>query len=252
MRLDLDRIRAIIAAPHSFYGSGQVPVRKDARLNPGARDFIGTQLDPSMHVLDIGCGSGETLLLYSDRFRAGVGIDTDPVHLQLAQQAQRGRAVANVEFLLLDVLQMDERFDPHTFDFVISQRGPVGPDPVSLQAALRVLRPNRLLFCELIGDLHHQEARELFEQQPRRNQMVRTNEEITEQDRNRRDRDHASRDVGRWRKAVTNRLHRKVRIGPVQTGLFRHGRRSIGCSPGAMPAAARFGAPAEPSALCRS
>src|SRR5689334_23206122 len=146
MKLDLERISAIIATPHSFYGSGQASVRNDARLNPGARDFIGTQLDPSMHVLDIGCGSGETLLSYSDRFRAGVGIDTDPAHLDLAQLAQRERAVANVEFLLLDSLHMDERFEPHTFDFVFSQRGPLGPDPASLQAALRVLRPNGLLF----------------------------------------------------------------------------------------------------------
>jgi SAM-dependent methyltransferase len=117
-----------------------------------------------MHVLDIGCGNGETLLGYSNRFRAGVGIDRDPAHLRLAQQAQHQRAVANVEFLFLDVLEMEQRFKPETFDFVFSQRGPIGPDPVSLQAALRVLRPNGLLFCELIGELHHQEARELFEQ----------------------------------------------------------------------------------------
>jgi SAM-dependent methyltransferase len=174
MRLDLDRIRTIIDAPHSFYGSGQAPVRNDARLHPGARDFIGTQLDPTMHVLDIGCGSGETLLVYSNRFRAGVGVDTDPAHLHLAQEAQHERAVANVEFLLLDILEMDERFEPHTFDFVISQRGPIGSAPASLQTALR---PNGLLFCELIGDLHHQETRELFDQRPRHNQMMRTNEQ---------------------------------------------------------------------------
>jgi SAM-dependent methyltransferase len=177
MRLDLERIRAIIDAPHSFYGSGQAPVRNDARLNPGARDFIGTQLEPSMDVLDVGCGSGETLLLYHDRFRSGVGIDSDPAHLDLAQQARHARVVTNVEFLLLDVLQLNERCEPEMFDFVISQRGPIGLDPVSLQVALRVLRPNGLLFCELIGDLHHQEASELFQERPLRNQMMRTNEQ---------------------------------------------------------------------------
>src|SRR5215213_6546150 len=100
MMLDLDRIRAIIDAPHSFYSSGQAPVRNDARLHPGARDFISTQLEPAMHVLDIGCGSGETLLSNNDRFRAGVGIDTDSAHLGLAQEAQYERAITNVEFLL--------------------------------------------------------------------------------------------------------------------------------------------------------
>jgi len=177
MTLDLDRIQAIIDAPHSFYGSGQGPVRNDARLNPGARDFIGTQLDATMHVLDIGCGNGETLLEYGDRFRAGVGIDNDPAHLRLAREAQQGRAITNVEFLLLDVLKLREHFEPDTFDFVFSQRGPLGSHTGVLQAALRVLRPNGLLFCELIGDLHHQEARELFGQGPRQNQLVRTSEQ---------------------------------------------------------------------------
>jgi SAM-dependent methyltransferase len=176
MTLDMDRIRTILGAPHSFYGASQAPVIKDMRLNPGTQDFIGTQLTPTMRVLDIGCGSGETLLVYSHRFHAGIGIDIDPAHIRLAQEAQHARGVTNVEFLLLDALAINEHFEPFSFDFVFSQRGPIGLDPAGLQAALRVLRPNGLLFCELIGEVHHQEARELFEQRPLRNQITQTHE----------------------------------------------------------------------------
>lgn len=176
MTLDLDRIRAILDAPHTFYGSEQAPVVKDMRLNPGTRDFIGTQLDLTMRVLDIGCGNGETLLIHSHRFQTGIGIDIDPAHIRLAQESQQARGIANVEFLLLDVLTVGERFEQDTFDFVFSQRGPLGFDPVGLQAVLRVLRSDGLLFCELIGDAHHKEARELFEPRPRWNQVAHTRE----------------------------------------------------------------------------
>lgn len=172
MTLDTDRIRAILGAPHSFYGADQAPVLKDMRLNPGTRDFIGTQLGPMMRVLDVGCGNGETLLVHSHRFHTGVGIDNDPVHIRLAQETQFEQGVTNVKFLLLDMLAISEHFEPNTFDFVFSQRGPIGIDPTGMQRVLRVLRSNGLLFCELIGEVHHQEAQELFEQHPRRNQST--------------------------------------------------------------------------------
>lgn len=41
-----------------------------------------------------------------------------------------------------------------------------------VQAALSVLRPGGLTFSEVIGDLHHQEVREVFSQGPRFNQLV--------------------------------------------------------------------------------
>jgi hypothetical protein len=44
------------------------------------------------------------------------------------------------------------------FDFVFTERGPVGYDSRSIQAALSVLKTDGLLFYEAIGDLHHQQS----------------------------------------------------------------------------------------------
>jgi SAM-dependent methyltransferase len=176
MPLDQSRLRAILEAEHSYYGSRQATFRNDMRLYPGAGDLIAAHLEPHMRVLDVGCGNGETLLQNSARFASGVGIDNDPAHLQLAEQAKRARGVTNVEFLLLDYLRESEQLEAASFDFVWTQRGPIGYSEPPVRAALRLLKPDGLLFCEMIGDLHHQEVRELFDSGPRHNQVTRTSD----------------------------------------------------------------------------
>ena len=180
MNIDHDRIQAILNAEHSFYGSGEAPVRNDARLNPGTGDFLGTQFTSSMQVLDAGCGSGTTLLEYNQRFQHGLGIDNDPAHIQLAKNAQQARVATNVEFRLLDFINEANQLEPESFDFIFSQRGPIGDTEHSIQLALRVLRPNGLIFCEEIGDLHHQEVHQVFGHAPRNNAMIHTSDQLTD------------------------------------------------------------------------
>ena len=131
-----------------------------------------------MRVLDIGCGRGETLLRYSDRFRDGVGVDHDPDHIRLAKEALDTRGVENVTFRQLDFVEQGKDFGEEAFDCVFSERGLAAYSTGPLQAALYVLRNNGLIFCEVIGDLHHQEARELFGGGPRLNQAIRTSEQV--------------------------------------------------------------------------
>ena len=171
--IDQDRVRCILSAEHSFYGSHNVAIRKDNRWHPGTGNLIAAQFLPTMHVLDVGCGHGETLLEHSTRFETGIGIDYDPNHIQMAQQARVTRDVKNVKFLLLDFPREFKRLPPASFDIVFSQRGPIDETSLSIQAALRLLRPHGLLFCELMGELHHQEARELFKYQLSSNHMTR-------------------------------------------------------------------------------
>ncbi len=178
MELDRERLRRILEAEHSYYGSAAANYRNDDRLNPGARDLIASQFCPGMRVLDIGCGNGVTLLENCHRFSSGLGIDNDPEHIHLAEDALRESDATNVEFRLLDFLEDAEELKPESFDFVFTQRGPVGYNSFGIQAALSLLNTGGLLFCEVIGDLHHQEVRELFGTGPRLNQMISTLDQV--------------------------------------------------------------------------
>ena len=174
MELDQDRLRAILGAGHSYYRSQPAETRKDDRLTPGASDFIASQFSPSMRVLDVGCGNGATLLENGHRFASGLGVDNDSAHIGLAKEALQQRGYANIEFRLLDFLEDGHELEPESFDFVFTQRGPIGYDSYGIQAALRVLKDDGLLFCEMIGNLHHQEVAEVFGPGLLRNQMIRT------------------------------------------------------------------------------
>lgn len=174
MELDQDRVRAILEGNHSYYSPRPARTRIDNRLAPKASDFIASQLGPSTRVLDIGCGNGATLLENSHRFASGLGIDNDQAHIDLAREALRQGESKNVEFRLLDLLEDSDDLEPESFDFVFSERGPIGYNSYGIQAALRVLRDDGILFCEMIGNLHHQEAAEVFGPRLLRNQMIRT------------------------------------------------------------------------------
>ncbi len=128
MELDQDRLRAILEASHSYYGSHAPETRIDDRLAPSASDFIASQFSPDMRVLDVGCGSGATLLDNAHRFAAGRGIDDDPAHVRLAEEALRRSGRDNVEFRLLDFPEDGHELEAESFDFVFSERGPIGYD----------------------------------------------------------------------------------------------------------------------------
>ena len=148
MDLDQDRLRAILEADHSYYGSHATEPRIDERLAPSASDFIASQFSPDMCVLDVGCGSGTTLLENGHRIASGLGIDDDPTHIGLAEEALRRRGRSNVDFRLLDFLEDGHELEPESFDFVFSERGPIGYDSYGIQAALSTYQspePNRSL-----------------------------------------------------------------------------------------------------------
>ena len=110
----------------------------------------------------------------------GLGIDNDPDHVALAEEALQKSGCANVEFRLLNFPEDRDELQPESFNFAFTERGPIGYDSYGIQAALRLLKDDGLLFCEMIGNLHLQEVAELFGPsqtlQPR-NQMIRTLEQ---------------------------------------------------------------------------
>ena len=80
----------------------------------------------------------------------------------MAEDALREKGDTNLEFRLLDFVEDVQDLEPESFDFAFTERGPIGYNSHGIRAALRVLRADGLLFCEMIGNLHHQEVAELF------------------------------------------------------------------------------------------
>ena len=163
MKLDLERIHAILNGEHSYYGGRDIPIREDARWDLGPySDFIQRYLSPTMRVLDVGCGNGHILMEMSKSFQYGLGIDNDPDHIQMAEDAKRTEAIENVEFRLLDYPRQTAQIEAESFDMVTSIRGPVPDTAEGIQAAYRLLRDDGLLFCHEIGELHHREVDAVF------------------------------------------------------------------------------------------
>lgn len=163
MQIDRDRIQAILKAEHTYYGKDEIPVRIDDRWMPYWQHRIAPQLSPEMRVLDVGCGKGHFLLELSTHFAAGLGIDNDPEHIELAQEAKRAEGIDNVEFLLLDYPGEVARLELASFDMVVSLRGPLTDTPEGIQAARDLLCPEGLLYCEEIAELHQKEKRAIFD-----------------------------------------------------------------------------------------
>jgi SAM-dependent methyltransferase len=163
MQIDRDRIQAILRAEHSFFRGGDIPYRVDRRWLPYWENLIGPQLSPAMRVLDVGCGTGGFLLELCTSFSTGLGIDTDPEPIQMAQEAKRAKGVENVEFLLLDYPDEVAQLEPGSFDMVVCLRGPLSDSAEGVQAAHRLLRPDGTLYCEEIAEHHQREKMELFE-----------------------------------------------------------------------------------------
>lgn len=162
MHLDLDRLRTVIRAGHSYYGN-RPPVRHDNRWHPFVTDLISREISPESRLLEVGCGNGAILLELSPHIRAGVGVDYDPSHIHLAEAAKREQGSQNVEFLLLDYPSEASRLEPESFDLVYDLRGPLAETDAGFQAARGLLKPGGLLFCESIGENHQKEKAAVFQ-----------------------------------------------------------------------------------------
>lgn len=162
MELDVSRLRAIFERDHTFYDS-ELKFQADNRFRPGTGDFIISQFDAGMRVLDLGCGDGGTLKRGHEHFTYGLGIDNDVEHLRMAEKAAKETGTTNVEFRLIDFAADSDSIDSETFDFVFSQRGPLDESPSTIRAAVRILKQDGLILCEQIGMRHLHEVGRVFE-----------------------------------------------------------------------------------------
>ena len=101
------------------------PTRYDRGIRLISRGTIGRvyervaeiAVSPGARVLDLGCGTGGLSLACAARGASVVGIDKDPGMLEVA----KGKvAPGDVEWIELGAMEIEDRFEPETFDAVVS------------------------------------------------------------------------------------------------------------------------------------
>jgi demethylmenaquinone methyltransferase/2-methoxy-6-polyprenyl-1,4-benzoquinol methylase len=101
------------------------PTRYDRGIRLISRGTIGRVYErvaeiaatPGARVLDLGCGTGGLSLACAARGARVVGIDKDPGMLEVA----KGKAASgDVEWIELGAMEIEDRFEPETFDAVVS------------------------------------------------------------------------------------------------------------------------------------
>lgn len=111
------------------------------RHNEVLRQAVGVQLHD--HVLDIGCGTGQTTREAARMARAGgaLGVDISAPAIKRARELARAEGLRNVTLELADA--QVHRFPPERFDLAISRFGTMFfDDPVAAFANIgRALRP---------------------------------------------------------------------------------------------------------------
>jgi len=102
-----------------FYKSIAEVYNKIFPLNPGQVAFTNRAFSQTgdLSLLDIGCGTGSLSLALSTTFKKVVGIDLDEAMLEKARQVANEKN--NLEFIPLDMLEIDPHLNPETFDGIV-------------------------------------------------------------------------------------------------------------------------------------
>jgi len=95
MKIDYGKVRDILEANPpvndcaTYYRQYEVPQEWLGPLVPDFGDLLRRTFRPAMHVLDVGCGRGETLLAHARMFRQGTGVDeSEEVMIAAANRAR--------------------------------------------------------------------------------------------------------------------------------------------------------------------
>lgn len=98
--------------------------KKRFRLIEVFRKFLRSSNKTSLRILDLGCGGGYDLFLIAKEIDSRdirlFGIDINPNYIKYARRRTEYEGCSNImEFCLVDIRELSERFLPDTFDFII-------------------------------------------------------------------------------------------------------------------------------------
>jgi SAM-dependent methyltransferase len=160
MEIDIRRVLDIRARAVRYRDRELARGTLDERLCPTSMELLRSYIRPEFRVLDVGCGDGGSLLDSAHRFHEGVGVDTMPRHLDLAEARRARDGIENVRFVPCDCRRLPSAFEPESFDLVLCESGPLVDSPLHVEAALQVLRRDGLVFVMEIARSASTEWRE--------------------------------------------------------------------------------------------
>lgn len=124
------------------------------RLTPLKRRIASKYAQPNSQILEIGCGTGTLSLLMAERGAQITAIDVSPDMLSEAEfKAEEAGLADAITFHQLDVTELSDHFEPHSFDLIVSTLAFSEFPPEVLQYALKhapqLLKPGgRLLIAD--------------------------------------------------------------------------------------------------------
>ena len=161
IEMDYDRMRRIIeASRHDYYEREACRFTREGPLSLQIDDVFRRVCRPGSRVLDIGCGNARTLIRNAGLFGEGVGLDNLPAALRQAEANVAASGAANIR--IVEGRGDNLPFDSESFDFVYSERGPLGVDVTTFNA-VRVLRRGGTLLFETPGSWANHEPGYIFD-----------------------------------------------------------------------------------------
>lgn len=128
---------------------GLRPTARDPHLQDLVESAIELYIKPDMHVLDVGCGDGQSTLRFAKLCKSVTGVDYIPNYVARAEEAAQTMGILNASWEVADATLLTQSLRGE-FDAVVMIRclinlGSWEAQKRALEQAVDVLRPGGLL-----------------------------------------------------------------------------------------------------------